>query len=452
MKTFGEFLIRTVGFLAAVAAIGLTVGVVWKFTGGQDHIAIGVALLSVLISSVGLLMARSAWRKAAYVECVLGIAMWVAGAAFLGFNELGYWATNYETRHAAYQREKTAELRREGLKDRAWQALTTGEAPPSPAVLEARINAAKQHERWLPSKGCTEATVRESQEFCKGYFDLQAQLAQAIQHKAFETEVLTATQGKAVTSGIAGMNVFANAEWLARKFGGTERQWADYILLTGLAVLMLVRDMGFLVAFPLGKRREPAPDLKAVDEAEPEDDPGKSEPVPYEPQEEPQVFALRKTIVVQEPFKVREDPHRKIAFSIGTRPQLAFTNEDEEKPAEEPVKPPLPAKESNRVKKAKAQNKKHKLSRQVLDWLCEATSSEPGYSVPSGRCFDNYKTWCLHNGQPEHVGFRVFTGIVKEELGLDGAKRNNGGQTMLPIKLSDPKQWSGFAQQRRKAA
>jgi hypothetical protein len=56
----------------------------------------------------------------------------------------------------------------------------------------------------------------------------------------------------------------------------------------------------------------------------------------------------------------------------------------------------------------------------------------------------------MHNGQDEHVGFRVFTGIIKEELGLDDAKRNNGGQTMLPIKLSDPKQWSGFA--RKKAA
>jgi hypothetical protein len=44
-----------------------------------------------------------------------------------------------------------------------------------------------------------------------------------------------------------------------------------------------------------------------------------------------------------------------------------------------------------------------------------------------------------------------LTGIVKDELGLDGAKRNNGGQTMLPIRLSDPKQWGGFAQ-RRKAA
>jgi hypothetical protein len=211
--------------------------------------------------------------------------------------------------------------------------------------------------------------------------------------------------------------------------------------------------LAFIIGYAREKPRAPVTALKAVAEAEPEDDPRKSEPVPSEPSEEPQVFALRKTIVMHEPFErvTREDPHRKIAFSLGTRPQLAFTADDVE-PEEEPVKQlPVIVKESNRIKKAKAQNKKHKLSRQVLDWLCEATSSEPGHSVPSGRCFDNYKIWCLHNGHAEHVGFRVFTGIVKDELGLDGAKRNNGGQTMLPIRLSDPKQWSGFAQ-RRKAA
>jgi hypothetical protein len=176
--------------------------------------------------------------------------------------------------------------------------------------------------------------------------------------------------------------------------------------------------------------------------------------VEAEPPHEAQVFELRKSIQLEAPtMKVREDPHRKIAFSSNAQfPQLAYS--DDEPDAEhkiEAVKPPVPVKQPSRIKKAKAQKKKHKLSRQVLDWLCEATSSEPGYAVPSGRCFDNYKAWCLHNGQPEHVGFRVFTGIIKEELGLDDAKRNNGGQTMLPIKLSDPKQWGGFAQ-RRKAA
>lgn len=251
------------------------------------------------------------------------------------------------------------------------------------------------------------------------------------------------------------------ADMYAKITGKVSEDMAVWLALFFALMIELLTATGFWAAWTAfgaamsGEPQEASTAPKAIPQTEP-DDPGKRELVETEQPHEAQVFELRKSIQMDAPsMKVREDPHRKIAFSVGAQfPQLAYSEEAEleAEPEIEAVKPPAPTKQPGRVKKAKAKRKKHRLSKHVTEWLCDTTSSEPGYFVASGRCFDNFKQWCSHKGYHEHVSFRLFTGIIKEELGLDDAKRNNGGQTMLPIRLSDPKQWGGFAQQRRKAA
>jgi hypothetical protein len=448
-KSFGEFLIRTAGFLAAVVAIGLTVGLVWKFTGGQDHVAIGVALLSVFISSVGLLLARSAWRRTAYPEFLLGCAMWIAGAAFLGFNELGYWAASYEGRHEAYTHLRKVEQRKEGLKDRAWVALTTGEVPISSAQLEAQIKAKRYDPLYDRSKQCTDATASSSRAFCGELATLEAKLAGAVQVEKLESQVTAnGVAPEAVKADtLDGMNVFANAEWLSRKFGGTEREWADYILLTGLAVLMLVRDMGFLVAFPLGRRPQAAVAAKpepavTVAVRSPRGPVGFSKGplagVPDRPATRLSHDELRAAMAGAGVVTLGTDPKPDGGGTSKPQPKP----EADEEAAENVVH--LPTKAERREQK-KATAKKKVTIGDIRVWLKECTVyDEYDTSVtPSGTLRKAYIKWCVA-GKFHPVGFKRFTRIIKTECQIenDRLKRTQGGQTLIPgLKLANPAQW-----------
>lgn len=437
---------RLVGYSVWALAFGLSVALAWEFHQGQNYIALGVAVLALLVSASGLLMARYSWQRGDYLSMVLGLSLWLAGAVSFTFTELGFWTSSYNERHIEYVTTNAAKVRHEGMTDRAWNALTTGDMPPGPAELKAKLKAAQQHERWRPSKGCTDATLPESRAFCNSYFELQAKLAAAERRQKLESQILASDKPKPQQTSYA-HDVFALAASLSRWLGIDEKRAADFIIFSTWILLMLARDTGLLIANPLGERskQSKAKQSKASEEMQ---EPVAAHPSPPDPPAKAPVPVLHRPIakikvplkvgkdkpVVQSNafIKVREDPHRKIVFSPDARaqfPKLAFSEADGSQ-----------AKQSNRAKKAKAKAKKHKLSKGVIDWLCEATSSDAETSLPSGRCFDNYKAYCMHAGQP-HVGFRVFTGIVKQELGLDDAKRGAGGQTLLPIKLSDPAQW-----------
>jgi hypothetical protein len=53
-------------------------------------------------------------------------------------------------------------------------------------MIEAEIEAAKQNARWIPSEGCTNATITISREFCEQYHKLQAERAAAVKDEALQ--------------------------------------------------------------------------------------------------------------------------------------------------------------------------------------------------------------------------------------------------------------------------
>jgi len=257
-----RYVSKLVGYLAWMAAVGLTVYLVWEFTQGQSHVAIGVAILAIVMSAFGLLFARHAAQSRDYAAIGLGLVMWAAGVTYLTTTELGYWTSTYEARYEAYQHEKKARARQEGLSDQAWQALTTGEVPLSAEQAEADRKAKQLDPIYSRSKDCTDATLPDSRAFCAEIFALKSPLAHARQREKFENQIVGSVGASDKATGA--MNVFAHAEMLARRFGGTERGWADFLIFSAWFVLMLVRDAGLLVANPLVKRKEALPAVKAT--------------------------------------------------------------------------------------------------------------------------------------------------------------------------------------------
>jgi hypothetical protein len=58
------------------------------------------------------------------------------------------------------------------------------------AAVQADIEAAKQHKRWDSTKGCTDATLPDSREFCKEFHALGAELATAQKAERLSDQVV----------------------------------------------------------------------------------------------------------------------------------------------------------------------------------------------------------------------------------------------------------------------
>lgn len=253
-------IVKIVGYSAFAIAFGLSGALALDFHQGQNAIAVGVAILALILSAFGLLFARHSWQRGDYLSMLLGFTLWAVSAVSFTVTELGFWTSSYNERHAEYLQVKAAKARQEGLSDQAWKALTTGEMHATPAQIEAKLNAARQNERWSMSGGCISATARASQQFCEGYFNLQAEHAAAVQRAKFEKQIMA--DGDVKPESFT-HNIFAQAESLGRWLGISEKHAADIVTITTWLLLLLARDTGLLVANPLGARREARTAAKA---------------------------------------------------------------------------------------------------------------------------------------------------------------------------------------------
>ncbi|MDX2263403.1 MAG: hypothetical protein NW215_00325 [Hyphomicrobiales bacterium] len=99
---------------------------------------------------------------------------------------------------AAINREVKGGIREAGIEQRDGlrrelerkETARAGMGPPRPLpALDARLEAERQHMRWMTSKGCTEATLPESRAFCDGYFRLKAERANAEAAHILDAEI-----------------------------------------------------------------------------------------------------------------------------------------------------------------------------------------------------------------------------------------------------------------------
>jgi hypothetical protein len=73
------------------------------------------------------------------------------------------------------------------------------------AVLQADITAKKQHQRWISTKACTEATVTDSFTYCQQYTALQSALALAEKRERLKADIKRDADTLAKTPSSAGV-------------------------------------------------------------------------------------------------------------------------------------------------------------------------------------------------------------------------------------------------------
>ena len=242
---------KAIGYMSFVIAFGLSVWLVLEFHQWKISLSSGVAMLALLLSAFGLVMARLSARRGDYLSAALGVVLWMVGVGSFTITELGFWSGAYKERHVEYLEIKKDKSRLEALSDQAWKALTTGDVPASVAEIKAKIAAAKHHERWRPTKGCTDATISESQAFCQTYSNLQVQLAQTVARADLEKKLLAKAP---IDNKDPVHDVFALADPLVDWFGIDQKTAFYIVILATWIVLVIARDLGLIAANPLDKR------------------------------------------------------------------------------------------------------------------------------------------------------------------------------------------------------
>jgi hypothetical protein len=180
-----RFLVLVVGGAAAltfVVASGLMNWVFMTSLGRSEFEQQILGAVSVAASAfLALLPTLLVWayrdRRTGFM--ILALPAFLAFAAFSLSSAVGFSAKNRGSigEDRALAGERLAAVRRE-LSETEAKLKSLG-APRPPAVVDELLRGFEQDRRWASSKECRDATAEASRTFCKGYFDLKAELALA---------------------------------------------------------------------------------------------------------------------------------------------------------------------------------------------------------------------------------------------------------------------------------
>lgn len=257
-----NMLLRILANAIWALAFGLSVWLAVEHHGYVFDIALGVSVLSLMLSGLGLLFARYCGRDGDRLAMSIGVIIWLAGAMAFAVTEFGYWASSYKEKHSVYVQSKAVQVRQDGLKDNAWEALKTGEIRATSAELQSRIKAAQQSDIWLVTRRCTAATTPATRQFCREYFELDASVARAAKLEAIEAGFMAEKPDEKQK---LANRVFAAADLIAENTNLSERQAATMVIFIVAALLMVARDLLPIVANPLRKRKEALQPAKATE-------------------------------------------------------------------------------------------------------------------------------------------------------------------------------------------
>lgn len=155
----------------------------------EGYILGAVAVGVTGYNALGPMLVSWAWengRRTFYVPA--GLLMWVV---FLGFSLLcavGIAASN----RGAVTGSRAAisaslESATTSLKRTESDLAALKKPARSAAAIEEGLNETKQDRRWLSTKGCADATMDASREYCRAYFQTRQELENALAYTRLET-------------------------------------------------------------------------------------------------------------------------------------------------------------------------------------------------------------------------------------------------------------------------
>jgi hypothetical protein len=191
----------------------------------------------------------AAWRQRNWSQAISGTALWAVCILYALTSAIGFASTNRNdtTGARAMQAVKFEDVRAQ--LGRIGEQQKWLEKHRSVGMVEAELDAAKQHYRWATSESCTNATIPESRAFCESYHKLHAELAAAKKDQALQQEAdalraqLSQMDGRA-----AGKAADPQATMIASLFGIDIKQVELGLIILITLLVELGSSMGLFVA------------------------------------------------------------------------------------------------------------------------------------------------------------------------------------------------------------
>ena len=263
-----RILIGVIGVLAACVFIGqsaVTLGqTAFDMASGENVwrpwlMAAGASSV-VIYEGIGLVFAGLLWyhgqRWLAAGCCLLVLA----AAVYTVRLELAYNVTGQADRIA--ERQASSERRTASKSDLARlrkEREAIGVLRP-PEAIKAELASYREHNRWISTSGCTNATVPDSISYCAQYHTMQAQYASSVRLSEINkriAELQDQQQWVPVNAGAA-----PDAAWASRTFGGDAQSWMDAFMVFGILFWVLARTLALPIAIGAmaGVRRNEVPE------------------------------------------------------------------------------------------------------------------------------------------------------------------------------------------------
>jgi hypothetical protein len=178
--------------LALIAASGLMNWVFMTSLGKSEFEQQILGAVSVAVSAfLALLPTLMLWayREGRRLFLLFGLPVFLAFAVFSLSSAIGFTAKN---RGSLAEDRALATAKLFGVRHEIEETETRLKAlgnPSSFPALQERLRGLEQERRWQSSKQCQDATTDASRRFCKGYFELKGEAAQAGEAQRLEDQL-----------------------------------------------------------------------------------------------------------------------------------------------------------------------------------------------------------------------------------------------------------------------
>jgi len=263
------------GCIAALIMLGVSAAMNWQYgynlgkTEFDSHILGAASIAADCLKALLPFFIFAAWRQRNWSQAIGGTALWTVCILYALTSAIGFASLNRSdtTGARAMEAQQYSDLRTQ--LERVVTQQQWLDKHRSVGMVEAEIDAEKQHFRWESTKGCTNATVPLSREFCENFHKLEAELAAArkdlvLQKRANELRAqLASMSGRA-----AAQNADPQASMIASLLGFDIKQVELGLTILVTLLVELGSSLGLYVSTSTWRVHETL--RRAVPQPEPE--------------------------------------------------------------------------------------------------------------------------------------------------------------------------------------
>jgi hypothetical protein len=258
---------RVLGLMATLALIAASMSMNGIFlysqgkTPGEAWVFVVLSIAADCFKAILPILIAEAWVNGSRVKATAGGMLLAVLVTFSFGSSLGYAALNrgFQAESRNHATGELRDLERQVARIDA-DLARLGEVRPS-AVIARELAALRVERAWEQSKACSDVTLRETREFCRGYRSTEADLdkARAAEEMAFRRGQLRERMAQLVAAG-AGQESDALAGYIARVLGLSSAMMRDLLIVGVALVVELGSAFGlFLVGYDPREPRSPGP-------------------------------------------------------------------------------------------------------------------------------------------------------------------------------------------------